>query len=120
MGVLHHGDFWPGNIFVGERLQVIDFEGARAGLPYEDVAYFVIQLQLFLNYPLLRERRRQAVWVFLDGYLAGERLDEPAYRIARISKALQILGRVGGTRPAGFMARRRSAALCRVVAEACA
>jgi hypothetical protein len=105
---------------VGERLQVIDFEGARAGLPYEDVAYFVIQLQLFMNYPLLHERRRQAVSVFLDGYLDGERLDAPAYRMARISKALQILGRVGEARPAGLVARRRYAALCGMVAEACA
>lgn len=120
IGVLHHGDFWPGNIFAGERLQVIDFEGARAGLPYEDVAYFVVQLQLFLNYPLLRGRCRQAVSVFLEGYLDGETLDGPAYRMATISKTLQILGRVGGSRPAGLAARRRYAALCRMLAEACA
>jgi glycosyltransferase involved in cell wall biosynthesis/aminoglycoside phosphotransferase (APT) family kinase protein len=120
IGVLHHGDFGPGNIFVGGRLQVIDFEGARPGLPYEDVAYFAIQLELFFGYPLLRERCRQAVSVFLEGYLGGEQLDRPAYRMARISKTLQILGRIGAARPPGLAARRRHAMLGRMVAEACA
>ena len=34
-----HGDFGPGNILVGDDgVQVIDFEAARSGVRYEDVA----------------------------------------------------------------------------------
>ncbi len=43
-----HGDFWPGNVFIADDLvEVIDFEGTREGLPYEDVAYFLVQLDQF-------------------------------------------------------------------------
>ena len=45
-----HSDFWPGNIFVDDDVvEVIDFEGTAEGLPYEDVAYFLVQLELFFR-----------------------------------------------------------------------
>lgn len=43
----HHGDFWPGNVFIApDVVTVIDFEGYREGLPAEDVAYFMIRTEL--------------------------------------------------------------------------
>ena len=118
IAVLHHGDFGPGNIFVSEdRIQVIDFEGWRPGLPYEDVAYFAIQLELFFQNSLLRGRGQQAVAAFLEGYLSGESLDSRAYSLVRRSKALQILARTSPSPSSGLANRRRRLALRRILAE---
>lgn len=120
-GVLQHGDFGPGNVFVGhDHVQVIDFEGVRPGLPYEDLAYFVAQLELFLSWPMLGRRRTEAVSAFLDGYLHGATADEPAYRMARISKLLQILGRLDLSRQRSVTGRRRRRILLGMLAEAVA
>jgi glycosyltransferase involved in cell wall biosynthesis/O-antigen ligase/aminoglycoside phosphotransferase (APT) family kinase protein len=116
--VLHHGDFGPGNVLVSEdRIQVIDFEGWRPGLPYEDVAYFAMQLELFFQYPLLRGRGQQAVAAFLEGYLNGKPLDSHAYLTARKSKALQILARTSSVRPVDMAGRRRRSALRRILTD---
>jgi aminoglycoside phosphotransferase (APT) family kinase protein len=63
----HHGDYWPGNIFIdADRVQVIDFEGYRDADPAEDPAYFLLQLKLLMpRHPRLVPALRQA---FLDGY----------------------------------------------------
>ena len=119
-GVRYHGDFGPGNVFVSDHsIQVIDFEGTRPGLPYEDVAYFVMQLELFLMYPFLDARRGEAVAAFLDGYLSGEPLDVDAYRTARLSKALQLLARTPSPSKGRFnlVRRKRQAALSRILQE---
>jgi hypothetical protein len=88
-----HRDFWPGNIFVGaEVVEVIDFEGADDGLPYEDVAYFLVQLELFFPGPILRRRYKPLATAFLAGYLPGDHgFDWAAYELCRIASALQIL-----------------------------
>lgn len=118
-GVLCHGDFGPGNVFVSdERVEAIDFEGIRAGLPYEDVAYFVVQLELFLAWPWLRTRRHEAVGAFLEGYLGGETMDQAAYRMARLSKLLQILARHRATGRRGPAALRRRGLLVRLLEDA--
>jgi colanic acid/amylovoran biosynthesis glycosyltransferase len=89
-----HRDFWPGNIFVGQQtVQVIDFEGADDGLPYEDVAYFLVQLELFFPGPILRRRFEPLAAAFLEGYLpAPNGFDWAAYELCRMASALQILG----------------------------
>jgi aminoglycoside phosphotransferase (APT) family kinase protein len=88
-----HRDFWPGNIFVGaEVVEVIDFEGADDGLPYEDVAYFLVQLELFFPGPILRRRYKPLATAFLAGYLPADHgFDWAAYELCRIASALQIL-----------------------------
>lgn len=89
---LHHGDFWPGNIFIeGDEIRVIDFEGWREGLPLEDLAYFALQLELFFSLPLLRTRGRRYTAAFLETYAGGEPFDAELYRLCRVIKALQIL-----------------------------
>lgn len=89
-----HHDFWPGNIFVDrEIVEVIDFEGTDQGLPYEDVAYFLVQLELYFPGPLLRRQFKPLGAAFLAGYLPADHgFDWAAYELCRIASALQILG----------------------------
>ena len=91
----HHGDYWPGNIFLDEtRVEVIDFEGYRLGLPVEDVAYFLVQLELLLP----RHPRRLAPLrdAFLDAYFDGAPRDEDALRLFTLTKTLFALSRPPG------------------------
>lgn len=63
-----HGDFWPGNIFISPGvISVVDFEGVDVGTPLDDVAWFLLHLDLFFRFPL---RRRQSPLrdAFLHGY----------------------------------------------------
>ena len=93
----HHGDYWPGNIFIGERhVEVIDFEGFREGLPFEDVAYFLVMLELPFAYPFFHRHFAKLSQSFLDGYLGADApLDRDALRLFTAMKALQILARGG-------------------------
>jgi aminoglycoside phosphotransferase (APT) family kinase protein len=87
-----HRDFWPGNVFVGETVEVIDFEGMDEGLPYEDVAYFLVQLEQFFSVPILRRQFRPLAAAFLDGYLPDSHgFDWTAYELCRIASALKVL-----------------------------
>jgi len=108
----HHGDFWPGNIYVDDdTVQVIDFEGFREGLPYEDPSYFLAQLQLFYAYPFMGSEYGALAATFREGYLEGGEFDETAAEVCRVAKALQILARSeGGASPAGLRGwwRRRT------------
>jgi hypothetical protein len=82
---LVHGDFWPGNVFVSDsEVTVIDFEGARPGAPLDDVAYFLVHLELFFP-PPLRGRFRRLRARFLHRYFAGNVL--PAEELARAESA---------------------------------
>ena len=91
-----HGDYWQGNIYVDdERVDVIDFEGYREGLPCEDIAQFVIHLELYLAYPLMANMLRRLRAAFLDPYIAfGGQIDEDALQLFTITTALQLLARV--------------------------
>ena len=89
--VSHHGDFWPGNVFVSrDRLQVIDFEGYRLALPSKDVSWFLLHVGLYLAYraPRLLELARDS---FMEGY--GKALDPAELELTRIVSALQVLDR---------------------------
>jgi Ser/Thr protein kinase RdoA (MazF antagonist) len=113
-----HADFWPGNVFMAdERVEVIDFEGFGHGLPYEDAAYFLVQLELFYAYPLIHRSFRPRAAAFLEGYLASEELDPAGFELARRAKALQILAQGLGGNPAssplGGRKRRALAAIAR-------
>ena len=94
--VARHGDYWPGNIYIDDnRVEVIDFEGFREGLPQEDVAQFLIHLDMYFAYPLLSNMRRRLRTAFLDSYAAfGGELDDDALQLFTITTALQSLARV--------------------------
>ncbi|HVG23369.1 MAG TPA: phosphotransferase, partial [Thermoanaerobaculia bacterium] len=84
----HHGDYWPGNIFVDAgAVTVIDFEGFREGLPLEDAAYFLMRTELLgrrfrVSTSELRAR-------FLRGY--GGAGDAEALRFFTVTKTLRTL-----------------------------
>lgn len=91
----HHGDFWPGNLFLDEqRVQAIDFEGYRDGLPLEDVAYFLVQLELLL--PRHRRHLPKLRAAFLEGY--GGVDDGDALRLFTLTKTLHLIARNAGAR----------------------
>ena len=116
-----HGDFWPGNVFVEDDLvEVIDFEGAREGLPYEDVAYFLVQLEQFFPGRFLQAQFKPLGAAFLAGYLpANDGFDWAAYELCRIASALQILSSTP-RRATGLRARWRQRILRRIVVGAAA
>jgi len=93
-----HGDYWPGNIFIGERkVQVIDFEGYREGMPLEDVAYFLLQLRVFFAYPLLHRQFADVARAFLAGAGVSAE-DAESLQLFVMAKSLRSLARSG----AGF------------------
>jgi aminoglycoside phosphotransferase (APT) family kinase protein len=61
-----HGDLSSGNIFVGpSAVAVIDFEGFHEGVPWEDVAYFLVHLELYFVHPRAAARLAR----LQDGFL---------------------------------------------------
>jgi Ser/Thr protein kinase RdoA (MazF antagonist) len=91
----HHGDYWAGNIFMSDaRVDVIDFEGYRRGLPLEDVAYFLVSLDLL--FPRFRNRLPPLREAFLDGYFDGAPRDDLSLQLFTLTKTLYALGRGPG------------------------
>lgn len=113
----HHGDYWPGNIFIGERrVEVIDFEGFREGLPLEDVAYFLVMLELPFSYPFFRRHMPRLAQSFLDGYLGADApLDRDALRLFTAVKALQVLARGGAAARSSWKTWWLRRALIRII-----
>jgi hypothetical protein len=69
----------------------VDLEGFGRGLPYEDAAYFAVQLGLFYSYPFLRARGGRMRAAFLEGWRPGAALDAAAWTLCLTAKALQVL-----------------------------
>ncbi|MFP5245942.1 MAG: phosphotransferase, partial [Thermoanaerobaculia bacterium] len=91
-----HGDYWPGNIFIdGERVEVIDFEGFRPGLPLEDVTYFLTYLDLM---PLMRRHLPALATSFIEGWNGDTR----ALELFRLLHALRALVRSESGPPSLF------------------
>ncbi len=94
----HHGDFWPGNVFVGDDgVRVIDFEGYGLGLPLEDAAWFTLHLEIFCAYPFLRRVRERCSRAFLAGYLEGRPLDKELFALCRAAKAVEMFPRASAS-----------------------
>jgi glycosyltransferase involved in cell wall biosynthesis/aminoglycoside phosphotransferase (APT) family kinase protein len=117
-GVGRHCDFWPGNLLVEEdRVAALDFAGFCPGLPWEDVAYFLVQAELFFDYPLVRGRFPPLGQAFLSGYGCPEIERDHDWPAFRAGAALQILARTTLTPATGVAGRRRVRRLRRVVQE---
>lgn len=113
----HHSDFWTGNIFISDkRVEVIDFEGYREGLPLEDVAYFMINLGLYFVYPGFGRELPALKRIFLDAYSEGGTVDPDGLRLMLIAKVLQRIAHGGEGERSRKMWRRR--ALRRVLLDA--
>lgn len=90
----HHGDYRPRNVFAGpRRVDVIDFEAYREGLPLEDAASFLVHLSLSFRYPLFRHQLPRLEQSFLAGYAGGEAIDGKALELFKRTTALRILAR---------------------------
>lgn len=111
----HHGDFWPGNVFVAPgSVEVIDFEGFGEGMPYADAAYFMVHLSLYYSYPGLSRELRAVRAAFLDGLLGGAGLDAALLARQEGAAAAQVLAKQRDAR--GVMAHWRRRALRRMIA----
>jgi glycosyltransferase involved in cell wall biosynthesis len=88
-----HGDYSPANIFLSDRrLDVVNFEAFRDGLGLNDVARFLLHLELMpWRSRRVAEDVRQA---FLSGYTNGQAtVDAETLELCRIIQALQMLVR---------------------------
>lgn len=95
-----HGDFFPGNVLVGEREVVgLDFAMYRVGSVYADPSYFVFQLETLGYKPQYRRalvaRLRSA---FLEGYEPrfAARDFFTAHPMLRLHLVLHLAMRLGG------------------------
>ncbi|KAG0701720.1 kinase-like domain-containing protein [Suillus ampliporus] len=90
-----HGDFWPGNIMVSlrrvseggvptlEKLYVLDWELAKAGLRGLDIGQFCAEMrQLQQFYPSRQEEASTIMRSFLSAYRGGSGPDEALARVA--------------------------------------
>ncbi|KAG2338358.1 hypothetical protein BDR05DRAFT_893824 [Suillus weaverae] len=93
--VLTHGDFWPGNIMVSlrreseggmlrlEKLYVLDWELAKAGLRGLDIGQFCAEMRLLQRfYPNRQEETSTVMRSFLLAYRGGSGPDEALARVA--------------------------------------
>jgi hypothetical protein len=104
----HHGDFWPGNIYVDKnRITVIDFEGFRQGLSLEDCANFIVHLELFFSYPTLRKRKIIMTSAFLKGYLHTNTHEQNLLVLCIVVKALRMLAQTHLNQDLSFFQRWR-------------
>ncbi|OAX30930.1 hypothetical protein K503DRAFT_870828 [Rhizopogon vinicolor AM-OR11-026] len=91
-----HGDFWPGNIMVSlrkgseggmprlEKLYVLDWEVARAGLRGLDIGQFCAEMRLLQRfYPSRHEEVSMIMRSFLSAYKGpgGSKFDEALARV---------------------------------------
>lgn len=88
-----HGDLSPGNILASSSsVVVLDFEGYHEGLPWEDVAYFLLHLELFFPFAWRAGRFALLRDAFLAG--AGVSSDPVGLELCRTVAALRALAHV--------------------------
>jgi tRNA A-37 threonylcarbamoyl transferase component Bud32 len=88
-----HGDLSPGNIFVTpSSVAVVDFEGFHEGLPGEDIAYFLVHLELYFAC----SRRAVRLSRLQEACLGGSRLapDPVGFELCRAVAAVKALAHV--------------------------
>jgi colanic acid/amylovoran biosynthesis glycosyltransferase len=93
----HHGDYRADNIFVGDtRVDVTSFGLFREGLPLEDVAHFLLDLEIRFDAPFRRVRGIALRDAFLNGYgLSYGEIDPDELQLFTVTKALHMLAYCG-------------------------
>jgi Ser/Thr protein kinase RdoA (MazF antagonist) len=92
-----HGDFRADNIYIGEqRVDVTGFSRFREGLPLEDVAQFLLDLEIRCDLPLQHVRAMQLREAFLAGYgMSYAEIEGEELQLLTIAKALHMLAHGG-------------------------
>ncbi len=95
----HHGDFGPHNIFLApDRITAIDFEGFRTGFPGEDLADFLVLLNLLPFYHADVSLRRSLRRAFLEGYVRQRPLEIKPISIFEIQALVKRMAHNPGLR----------------------
>lgn len=104
-----HGDFRADNIYIGEnRVDVTSFSRFREGLPLEDVAQFLLDLEIACDLPMRHVRAIELREAFLTGYgLSYAEIDTEELQLLLIAKALHMLAHGGSESKETLSALRR-------------
>lgn len=94
----HHGDFGPYNVLVSpEKVTVIDFEGWREGILYEDLCYFLSLIEAIPSRHLSRKLAQEITESFLGGY--GQPLDSGSLAFFMLTAMVKIMAYSPALRP---------------------
>jgi Ser/Thr protein kinase RdoA (MazF antagonist) len=109
-----HGDLRPEDVFIAEdRVEVIDFGCYREGLPLEDVAQLLVQLEVAFGSLRMRRHLPELRQALLEGY--GLAVDRDALQLFTITKALHLLARGGAGEQTAARERLDVAALSAII-----
>ncbi len=90
----HHCDFGPYNVFISsDEVTVIDFEGLRDGIIYDDICYFLAMIYLIPSYhvsPGLRQKMKEC---FLEGYSNYEKIEQEEFDLFMLTNMVKIMAR---------------------------
>ncbi|HEY0160116.1 MAG TPA: glycosyltransferase [Thermoanaerobaculia bacterium] len=106
-----HGDFRADNIYIGDsRVDVTSFSRFREGLPSEDIAQFLLDLEIACDLPFRHVRAIQLREAFLAGYgMSFAELDPDELQLLTLAKALHMLAH------GGFESKETRAALRKII-----
>jgi colanic acid/amylovoran biosynthesis glycosyltransferase len=102
----HHGAFSAENIFIApRRVELTDLGRYRKGLPLEDVARILIDLELSFSGPLFRRHLPRLREAFLHAWSPGAEVDQAALQLFAMAEALHVLANRGDER--GWSSHKR-------------
>ena len=114
--VASHCDYAAWNILVsGPRICVLDFEGYRPGLAYEDICYFLCQLATLPRYHLSHNGAGELQASFLEGYSQHRQLDDALIQGFMLLEMAKVMAtsRLLNDRPKSQLRKRQRAARLR-------
>lgn len=92
-----HGNYRADNIYIGDRrVDVTGFSHYREGLPLEDVAHFMLDLEIRCDLPMRHVRAMELRDSFLAGYgMSYAEIDSEELQLLTLAKALHMLAHGG-------------------------
>lgn len=90
----HHCDFGPYNVFISSNgVTVIDFEGMRDGIIYDDICYFLGMIDSFPSYHLSSGLCMRIKESFLEGYSNYEKIEQEEFDLFMLITMVKIMAR---------------------------